>query len=137
MNNRQAKFSFNFYPKNDSETGILLRYLRDCPDLSGLSTKEKILQALKAYWFPLAVNSISEDQDEIRNVALSSVNQLYLQIQYLQNVFKLTQTIGIVDYGARRKQVSINQVESINEKLEDQLEEVVDSSAEEDFLKYF
>lgn len=111
----------------DSTNGMLFDYLRQHKG-TGYSTRDRILKSLSAYWLPFAGEWAGKDEEELKSLARSSINQLELHIQYLRENFGLPQPM--LAYLPRERDNSV--------QAESESEEIIDYSAQqEDFLKYF
>ena len=51
--------------------------------------KVKVIQAVSAYWLPFACEWAGHEKEEVKRLALSSINKLQLHIQHLREVFDL------------------------------------------------
>ena len=86
------KFIVKFYPSKTSFNGILLSYLNQFKTTT-FAKKEKILKAISAYWLPFACQWAGYEEGQVRQLALSSINQLQWHIQYLREAFNLPEPV--------------------------------------------
>jgi hypothetical protein len=87
----QVNFSFRCQPKRDSKYGVLLSYINE--DSAQLTRRERVLNALAAFWLPFAYHHQGETSpEELQRLARSSIYQLQLHIQYLRDTFELSNT---------------------------------------------
>ncbi|MDV2994918.1 MAG: hypothetical protein N4J56_004572 [Chroococcidiopsis sp. SAG 2025] len=87
----QVNFSFRCQPKRDSKYGMLLAYINE--DSAELTRRERVLNALAAFWLPFAYHYQGEiSPEELQRLARSSVYQLQLHVQYLRDTFELSHT---------------------------------------------
>ena len=87
----QVNFSFRCQPKRDSKYGMLLSYINE--DSAQLTRRERILNALAAFWLPFAYHhQVEISAEELQRLARSSIYQLQLHIQYLRDMFELSNT---------------------------------------------
>ena len=88
---KQVNFSFRCQPKRDSKYGVLLGYINE--DSAELTRRERVLNALAAFWLPFAYHYRGEiSAEELQRLARSSIYQLQLHIQYLRDTFELSNT---------------------------------------------
>ncbi|MDZ4870704.1 MAG: hypothetical protein CLLPBCKN_000092 [Chroococcidiopsis cubana SAG 39.79] len=87
----QVNFSFRCQPKRDSKYGVLLSYINE--DSAELTRRERVLNALAAFWLPFAYHHQGEiSVEELQRLARSSIYQLQLHVQYLRDTFELSNT---------------------------------------------
>ncbi|AFY89356.1 hypothetical protein [Chroococcidiopsis thermalis] len=87
----QVNFSFRCQPKRDSKYGVLLSYINE--DSAQLTRRERVLNALAAFWLPFAYHHQGEiSVEELQRLARSSIYQLQLHVQYLRDTFELSNT---------------------------------------------
>jgi len=87
----QVNFSFRCQPKRDSKYGVLLAYINE--DSAQLTRRERVLNALAAFWLPFAYHHQGEiSAEELQRLARSSIYQLQLHVQYLRDTFELADT---------------------------------------------
>lgn len=87
----QVNFSFRCQPKRDSKYGVLLSYINE--DSAELTRRERVLNALAAFWLPFAYHHQGEiSAEELQRLARSSIYQLQLHVQYLRDTFELSNT---------------------------------------------
>lgn len=87
----QVNFSFRCQPKRDSKYGVLLAYINE--DSAELTRRERVLNALAAFWLPFAYHHQGEiSPEELQRLARSCIYQLQLHIQYLRDTFELSNT---------------------------------------------
>ncbi len=147
---KRINFILRFNPYLSSINGRLLAFLRE-HKRAGYSTRERILKSLSAYWSPFAAKWAGEDEEEVKSLALSSINQLELQIQYIRDSFDLPQPqLGclarqsssnvVLESMARTEKLVPPQVEIESEEMEVgalQSKKINDSVSDEKFLSLF
>ncbi|MEG3437858.1 hypothetical protein V0288_12090 [Pannus brasiliensis CCIBt3594] len=88
MSGQQVSFHFRYQPKKESRHGILVSYLKE--DEGGLTRHQRVLQPIAAFWLPFAYQAMTDSSSaQIRQIARSSIYQLKLHIQYLEESFGL------------------------------------------------
>ncbi len=84
----QVNFFFSCQLKKSSKYGVLLTYINQ--DESDFSRNELILHSLAAFWLPFAYKYCTNaSRQEIKQIALSAVEQLKRHIQFLEDSFEL------------------------------------------------
>ena len=84
----KVNFVFRQQPKKTSKYGILLTYINK--DEINLTRCDRILQPMSAFWLPFAYQQATDlCLEELQQIARSSIYQLKLHIQYLEDSFGL------------------------------------------------
>jgi hypothetical protein len=84
----KVNFVFRQQPKKTSKYGILLTYINQ--DEINLTRSDRILQPMSAFWLPFAYQRATDlCLEELQQIARSSIYQLKLHIQYLEDSFGL------------------------------------------------
>ncbi|NEQ64348.1 MAG: hypothetical protein F6K21_02395 [Symploca sp. SIO2D2] len=94
---RQLSFNWRYQPVVNTPDALLLTYIKEHP-ISPV--KEMMLQALRAFWLPLAcLKSGNYSKEELELVGLEAVHALEKQADYLRFQLKLPikTTSGWVD----------------------------------------
>lgn len=129
---KQLRFELRLYPNAGSINGIVLSYLQKCQK-EDWSRNEKIMQSILAFWLPFAAAEVTDkEEEEIKALALSSINRLQCHIQYLREVFKIAQPTGYFNYV---NDFSVAQSSPVKVEL-DELSERSDFSEEEELLDF-
>lgn len=87
---KRVNFRLRFAPHLSSDNGMLFSYLIKHKK-AVYSARDRVLKSISAYWLPFAAEWANKDEKELRTLALSSINQLELQIQYIRESFDLPQ----------------------------------------------
>ena len=129
---KQLRFELRLYPNAGSINGIVLSYLQKCQK-EDWSRNEKIMQSILAFWLPFAAAEVTDkEEEEIKTLALSSINRLQCHIQYLREFFKIAQPTGYFNYV---NDFSVAQSSPVKVEL-DELSERSDFSEEEELLDF-
>ena len=102
---KKKDFLWRYQITAEQPSGILISYLQNQKLHPSISTTNLILEALSAYYMPLAYVKEEEDPKIIRQIAFDSVFALQRQIDRLVKQFKL-------DNDESRVQAAENQVNS-------------------------
>ena len=103
----QVNFVYRHQPKKTSKHGILLTYLKE--DEAEFSLKERMLNPLVAFWLPFAYQQCTNvSEQELQQLARSSIYQLKLHIQYLEDSFGLNESQILMNQQANPNQMKSN-----------------------------
>ena len=84
----KVNFVFRQQPKKTSKYSILLTYINQ--NEVNLTRRDRILQPMSAFWLPFAYQQATDlCLEELQQIARSSIYQLKLHIQYLEDSFGL------------------------------------------------
>lgn len=130
---KRVNFRLRFAPHLSSDNGMLFSYLIKHKK-AVYSARDRVLKSISAYWLPFAAEWANKDEKELRTLALSSINQLELHIQYIRESFDLPQPqLAYLPRGDGNSSQSESELEPSA-----QLEEEIDYSAQDsEFLSNF
>ncbi len=97
----QVEFSFSVQYEQLSQYGVLFSYLKKEANIS--KNSDSLLHPLVAFWLPLAYKKSSDfpniSEEEIKRLALCSIEKLKAHIQLLAKTFEL---LNLDDYYSKR-----------------------------------
>jgi hypothetical protein len=119
----RENLEFRHQPLNGSPDFDLIRFIKHQKTLQQKTAKEIVLDALRAFWLPIALKSSQEyNQEDLKKVWLDSIYSLEKQKEYLMQLSEIELLPQRTSLKKNRKNaISLKEVELEKQEEEEEI----------------